>query len=134
LSAFPLTVTLAVVVLTAPFATAVNPIDNIHPHGSAPGTSSTDSPEIAAAKKKVADLQKQLSSLLVQMRTLKDQEPQDPGPNASEDARKKYKIAHSSWQQRVDKVQHQIDAVNQQLALAQHQLEAPQAKAGQGGH
>jgi hypothetical protein len=59
LPAFRATVLLAAVVLTAPLATAdVNPIDNIHPHGGAPGPSSTDSPEITAAKKKVADLQK----------------------------------------------------------------------------
>jgi len=126
---------LAAVVLTAPLATADgDPFDNNHTRADTPGTSSTDSPEITALKKKVADLQKQLGALMAQLRTLRDQEPQDPGPNASEDARKKYKIAHASWQQQVDKVQHQIEAVNQLLALAQHQLQGLQAKAGQGGH
>jgi uncharacterized coiled-coil protein SlyX len=133
LPAFRMTVILVAVVLTAPFATAdVNPIDNIHPTGGAPGPSSTDSPEIAALKKKVADLQRQLASLTAQVRALRDQEPQDPGPNASVDAKKRYKIAHSSWQQQVDKVGQQIVLLSQQLAQAQHQLQALQAKAGQG--
>jgi hypothetical protein len=48
------------------------------------------------------------------------------------DAKKRYKIAHSSWQQQVDKVGQQIVLLSQQLAQAQHQLQALQAKAGQG--
>ena len=126
---------LAAVVLTAPLATADgNPFDNNHTRADTPGTSSTDSPEIAALKKKVADLQRQLGALMAQMRTLKDQEPQDPGSKGTEDARKKYQIAHASWQQQVDKLQYQVAAVNQLLAQAQHQLQALQIKTGQGGH
>lgn len=129
LPAFRLTVVLTAVVLTAPFATALT---SEPARAGTPG--SNDSPEITAAKKKVADLQTRLHTLLDQMAKLKAQEPQDPGPNVSEDARKKYKTAHASWQQQVDKVQHQIDVLNQQLTIAQKELQAAQAKAGQGGH
>lgn len=129
LPAFRLTAILAAVILAAPFATALT---SEPARAATPG--SNDSPEITAAKKKVADLQTRLHTLLDQMAKLKAQEPQDPGPNGTEDARKKYKTAHASWQQQVDKVQHQIDVVNQQLAVAQHELQGLQAKAGQGGH
>jgi hypothetical protein len=134
LSAFRMTVILAAVVLAAPFATAVNPIDNIHPTGDTPPPSSIDSSEIAAMKQRVADLKRQLSALMAQMRTLKDQEPQDPVSRGNEEARKKYQSAHAAWQRQVDKVQQQIVSVNQLLAQAQHQLQALQLKAGQSGH
>lgn len=134
LSAFRLTVILAAVVLTAPFAVAdSNPLNNNHTRADTPGTSSTDSPEVAAAKRKVADLQIKLLMFQDHLADLQTQEPKDPGPNASAGDRKKYKTAHSAWQQNVDKIQHQIDYVKQQLAIAQKELQAAEA-AARGGH
>lgn len=131
--AFRLTIILAAVVLTAPFAAAVNPVLNTEPpRADTPG--GTVSPEIAAAQKKVNDLSARLHSLQVQSADLKAKEPQDPGKNASENDRKKYNQAHYIWQQQVDKVQHQIDSVKTQLAVAQKELQALKAKAAQSGH
>jgi uncharacterized protein YceH (UPF0502 family) len=135
LPALRLTVILAAAVLTAPLAVAdSSPLANNHTRSATPGTSSTDSPEIAALKQRVADLQRQLGALMAQIRALKDQEPQDPGSKGTEDARKKYQIAHASWQKQVDNVQQQIVFLSQLLAQAQHQLQALQLKAGQSGH
>jgi peptidoglycan hydrolase CwlO-like protein len=134
LPAFRLTVILAAVVLTAPFARAdVSPLFNNQPRSDTPGTSSTDSPEIAAAQKKVADLQKQLHSLQDQLTNLNAQEPQDLGKNASADDQKRYRLAHGSWQQQVDKLQHQIHSVKAQLAVAEEKLRVLKAQAARSG-
>ena len=98
------------------------------PRANQPGSSSA---EIAAAQQRVAALEKQLHDLQVQMDKLQATKPADPGPNASEDARKKYKIAYADWTARVDKLQHQIDNVKQQLAVAKKKLEL--LKAGGSG-
>jgi hypothetical protein len=118
------TAILAAVVLTASLATAdVNPINNIHPTGGAPGTGNADSPEVAAARKKVGDLKARLHGLYIQLGTLKTHEP----------AQTEVK-AHGSWQQQVDKLQHQIDVLEKQLAVAEKELEAAKAKAAHAGH
>jgi hypothetical protein len=127
LPAFQLTVVLAAVVLTAPFAAALT---------SEPARASPSgiAGEIIAAQMKVNDLQKQLHTYLAQLASLKAQEPRDPGPNASADDKKKYTIAHAAWQQRVDAGQHLIDATNAQLVAAEADLKRLKAQAAEGGH
>jgi peptidoglycan hydrolase CwlO-like protein len=121
LPAFQRTAIFAAVVLTAPFAAAVNPVLNTDlPRAATPG--GAVSPEIAAAQKKVNDLSARLHALQVQLSDLKAKEP------AQSDK------AHGAWQQQVDKLQHQIDSVKQQLAAAEKELQALKAKAAQGGH
>ncbi len=117
---------LAVCAAAAFFANgaAAEPLDQPHVHADSPGGTAV-SPEIAA-QKKVNDLEIQLHNLQVQMANLQSTEPQDPGPNATEAQRKKYKQDHARWQSQVDKVQHQIDAVTTQLALARKDLQALQ--------
>jgi peptidoglycan hydrolase CwlO-like protein len=84
-----------------------------------------DSPEIAA-RRKVAELEKQLRDLQAKLGALQAQEPPAPGANATEAQEKEYKQDHLRWQASVDKLQHQIDSVNQQLALARKDLAALQ--------
>jgi hypothetical protein len=126
-SAFQLTVVLAAVVLTAPFAAALT---------SEPARASPSgiAGEIIAAQMKVNDLQKQLHTYQDQMANLKAREPRDPGPNASASDKMNYINAHSSWQQRVDSCQKLIDAVNAQLTAAEANLKRLKAQAAEGGH
>jgi hypothetical protein len=117
-----------VAALTAPVAQAATsqntaPLVPSSSRAATPGGSST-SPEIAAAEKQVATLKAKLHSLQVQKSDLKAQEPRDPGKNASESARKKYKQDHATWQTKVDKVQHQIDSVQTQINAAEKKLRA----------
>jgi hypothetical protein len=128
LPAFQLTVVLAAVVLTAPFAAALT---SEPPRASNPGGITG---EIMAAQKKVADLQKQLHTYQDQMASLKAQEPQDPGPSASPSDKKKYANAHSSWQQRVNTGQQLIDSISAQLVDAEANLKRLKAQAAEGGH
>ena len=123
LPAFRLTVILAAVILTAPFATAVT---------SEPARS--DGGALVAAQKNIADLQKQLRSLQDQLANLNSREPKNPGPNASANDEKSYKLAHDKWQQQVDKLKGMIDALNAQLIVAEAKLKEQQLQAGQGGH
>lgn len=95
-----------------------------HTRADSPAQSQSESPEVAAARRKVADLARQLHALQVQLGDLKATEPQDPGPNATEAQRKKYKQDHAKWQAQVDKLTHQIDSLQKQLAIAEKNLEA----------
>ena len=128
LPAFQLTVVLAAVVLTAPFAAALT---SEPARASSPGGIAG---EIIAAQMKVNDLQKQLHTYLDQMANLKAHEPRDPGPTASASDKKNYINAHSSWQQRVDSCQKLIDAVNAQLIAAEANLKRLKAQAAESGH
>jgi peptidoglycan hydrolase CwlO-like protein len=123
LPALQLTVVLAAVVLTVPFATALT---------SEPARS--DGGAVVAAQKNVIDLQKQLRSLQDQLRNLNSREPKNPGANASANDEKSYKLAHDKWQQQVDKLMGMIDALNAQIIVAEGKLKGLQEQAGQGGH
>ncbi len=121
-------------IAAAPLAVrATNAPTAPHTHSDTPGGGAVP-PEVVAAQQKVNDLAKQLHALQTQMDNLKATEPQDPGPNATEAQRKKYKQDHARWQAQFDKVQHQIDVVSQKLAEAQKDLEAAKRKAAAGGH
>ncbi len=113
----------AATVVATSVAMAATPAPNVpHTHADTPGGSV--SPEVAAAKKKVADLELKLRQLQEQMRQLEAQKPADPGPNATAEQQKTYHQATAKWQTQVDKVQHQIDVVTQQLAEAKKKLQA----------
>ncbi len=101
------------------------PLTPPHVHADSPGGTAV-SPEVAAAQRKVAELEKQLRDLQAKLAALQAQEPPAPGANATEAQEKKYKQDHFRWQISVDKLQHQIDSVNQQLALARKDLAALQ--------
>ena len=119
--AFQLAVVLAAVVLIAPQATATSgPPGSEAPHGSTPGD--TVSPEVAAAQKRVADLQTKLRSLQEQLAKLQAHEPPRADP------------AHASWQQQVDKAQYQVNVAKQELAAAEANLKKLKAVAAQSGH
>lgn len=123
LSAFRATVILAAVVLTAPFTTALT---------SEPARS--DGGALVAAQKHITDLQKQIRTLQDQLANLNSREPKNPGPNASANDEKSYKLAHDKWQQQVDGLKGMIAALNAQLVAAEGKLKEQQLQAGQGGH
>jgi peptidoglycan hydrolase CwlO-like protein len=123
LSVFRMTVILAAVVLTAPFATALT---------SEPARS--DGGALVAAQKHITDLQKQLRTLQDQLANLNTREPKSPGPNASANDEKSYKLAHDKWQQQVDTLKGMIAALNAQLVAAEGKLKEQQLQAAQGRH
>ena len=89
---------------------------------------------MVAAQKHITDLQKQIRTLQDQLANLNSREPKNPGPNASANDEKSYKLAHDKWQQQVDGLKGMIAALNAQLVAAEGKLKEQQLQAGQGGH
>lgn len=83
--------------------------------------------QIAALKDQIAKLTAKLQELETQRKNLMAQEPRAPGPNATEEEKKKYNKAHTQWQQSIDKVNGSIATVTAQLDAAKKKLAVLQA-------
>jgi chromosome segregation ATPase len=78
--------------------------------------------QIAAQRQVIATLTEKLQALRTQLKELMAQEPRNPGPNATDEQKKKYNSAHAQWQQSVDKVNGSITNVMAQLDAAKKKL------------